>query len=184
MIQRLKRALLRLKQGPDFGTEDWIRDWEKRRVFRMEDLEGFDLHAAEGYEVLPAAETLPDETKDELDAPSDIERAVCVDDPRCCLYVRRDGAVFPCEPLARADGESFGRLGDERPDEIWGSEGARRYRDSFAERTRIRDHVFFRYIGGSRTLYLRSLRLAAEEMPPPPEPCRTCPKLMPGSGPG
>ena len=176
-LRRIKDALRRLKQGPAEGREDWIRDWEKQRIIRLEDPERVDADVPEGFEVVPFEATLPDPKKDALDAPEEIERAVCNDDPRCCLYVRRDGKVFPCRAQAEGGAEPIGDLA-EGIDTLWASPKAQAYRAIFGERTRIRDRVFFRYIGGSRTLYLRSLKLAAEEMPPPPDACRGCPHLV------
>lgn len=176
-MQRIKDALHRLSQGPAEGTEDWIRDWEKQRIFRLEAPHAADAEVPEGYEVALAEATLPDPVKDALDAPPEIERAVCVDDPRCCLFVRTDGQVFPCRAQAESGAEPIGAL-SEGFEALWSKPQAEAYRSVFGERTRTRDRVFFSYIGGSRTLYLRSLRLAAEEMPAPPEPCRSCPHLM------
>lgn len=178
LFARLRRIVDRVGRTPAFAEEGWIRDWQRRRILRVETPDAARDAPTDGFEVLDAAATLPPPDADALDAPAGIERAVCVDDPRCCLYVRADGAVFPCSRLAEDEAaHPLGRLPADDPDAIWDGVDARAFREAFAQRSRARDDAFFQIIGGSRTLYERNLRLAAEALPPVPAPCEGCPRL-------
>jgi len=176
---RLRALFGRLGRTPSFADEGWVRDWQKRRVLRLapgaESRVPSDA-ASRGFEILPAGATLPEQAEDALGAPVEIERAVCVEDPRCCVYVREDGDVFPCSRLA-ATSEPLGNLPVDDPVALWEAPRTREIREAFVERGVVRDAAFFQIIGGSRSQYMRSLRLAAEQLPPPPPCCADCPLL-------
>jgi len=112
------------------------------------------------------------------------EMAVCDLNPLKILFVSADGRVSPCVYTSLAglseiprffDGRSvcvpavhFGNVGEMPLMEIWDRPEYRAFRRQFVER-----------LVGTKAMAL-GVALgtgAAEAAPPPPEPCRTCPKL-------
>jgi MoaA/NifB/PqqE/SkfB family radical SAM enzyme len=114
------------------------------------------------------------------------EMAVCDLDPLRILFVCADGSVSPCVYTALTgqsqiprhfDGEQrsippvrFGNVNDTPLLEIWNAPDYRAFRQLFARR-----------VLGAKSMVLGALAGAgaedAEADAPPPEPCRTCPKL-------
>jgi MoaA/NifB/PqqE/SkfB family radical SAM enzyme len=114
------------------------------------------------------------------------EVAVCEADPMKMLFIAADGWVSPCTYMGLAgrsdiprcfEGESsavprltFGNILTQDLLEIWDSPGYRAFRQQFMRR---------RLEVGARALWAVTGEGegADAEMPPPPEPCRTCYKL-------
>lgn len=112
------------------------------------------------------------------------EMAVCDLDPLRILYVGADGSVSPCVYTSLAgqrdlprvfEGRalevpavSFGNLNAQPLMEIWESAAYRQFRAAFAARLRG---------AASMVLGAQALRAAPEAETPPPDACRSCPKL-------
>ena len=112
------------------------------------------------------------------------EKAVCDLDPLRILYVSADGSVAPCVYTAltgqsqiprhfRGEQASiapvcFGNVNDTPLLEIWNGPEYRAFRQRFARR-----------VVGASGMLLGAFAVTAgvEAEAPPPEPCRTCPKL-------
>jgi len=115
--------------------------------------------------------------------------AVCEEDPLRNLFVTVDGDVAPCVYLCppvsaefprrfcgrehRARRISFGNLFRESLDAIWWSPGYRAFRNRFLRRAR--GHRLLSVMGTARGERPGASRL---ELPEPPEPCRTCHKML------
>lgn len=112
------------------------------------------------------------------------EMAVCELNPLRMLFVSSDGWVSPCvytgvtgqheiprvfdgAPL-RIQPLRFGNVNERELMETWQTPAYRAFRRQFAERLTRAASLAFSAVGG---------RVASEEEPPAPEPCRTCPKL-------
>ncbi len=114
------------------------------------------------------------------------EVALCSENPLSNLYISSRGDVSPCvylnppvdSPFLRLfKGEeflvervTFGNIFREPFGEIWAKEGYRRFRRSFEER-----------LAKSREVYrslLEMKRPGGSGFPDPPEPCRTCHKML------
>lgn len=112
------------------------------------------------------------------------EMAVCELNPLRILFISAAGWVSPCVYTGLAgqaeiprffDGESlrvspvrFGNVAERELLEIWESPPYRAFRSQFAERLRGATRLVLSAAGG---------RGVEDDVPPPPEPCRTCPKL-------
>jgi len=112
------------------------------------------------------------------------EKAVCDLDPLRILFVAADGSVSPCVYTALAgqsqiprhfEGEQFsippvrfGNVNETPLLEVWNRSEYRAFR-----------HLFARRVLGATSMVLGTLAGAAADdaESPPPEPCRTCPKL-------
>ena len=113
---------------------------------------------------------------------------VCEEDPRRNLYVSAEGEVSPCvylgPPVSRSFTRRFGERGHrverltfgsafrEPVAAIWGRPAYAAFREGFARRARRRD---LRWLAPSSW---RSGSARWEALPDPPEPCRTCHKLL------
>jgi MoaA/NifB/PqqE/SkfB family radical SAM enzyme len=121
---------------------------------------------------------------------SPMEVGVCAENPLQNLYISVDGNVSPCvylyPPIPSPIGRifcgseqsvakvSFGNLFKEPLDSIWINESYAAFRDCFALRKRSFDEKYPSLIGGQvLTSKAREINL-----PLPPEPCRTCHKML------
>lgn len=111
------------------------------------------------------------------------EMAVCDLNPLKILFIGSEGSVSPCVYTSLAGLSEMPRVFEERPletpavsfgnvnerplMEIWGSAGYREFRGRFARRVAGAGLAMLGVAAGD----------AAEEQLPPPEACRTCPKL-------
>ena len=111
------------------------------------------------------------------------EMAVCDLNPLKILFIASDGSVSPCVYTSLAgpsqiprvfEGEAsatpvvrFGNLNERPLMEIWESAAYREFRGRFARRV----------VGAGLTMLGTAAGAVADEDPPPPEACRTCPKL-------
>jgi len=115
--------------------------------------------------------------------------AVCEEDPLSNLFVTVEGEVAPCVYLCppvspefprrfcgrevRSRRVSFGNLFREPLEAIWANPDYRRFRDAFARRAR--GHRLLSAIASAQGKALGTSRI---ELPDPPEPCRTCHKML------
>ena len=115
---------------------------------------------------------------------------VCEEDPRRNLYVSVEGEVSPCVYLAppvsreftrrfgeqghRVERVSFGSAFREPVSAIWDHPAYVSFREGFARRARRRDLRCF--VPSSWRARPGSAR--GEALPDPPDPCRTCHKLL------
>jgi MoaA/NifB/PqqE/SkfB family radical SAM enzyme len=111
------------------------------------------------------------------------EMAVCDLNPLKILYISGDGAVSPCVYTALAGlpdlprvfggrplevpAVSFGNVNERALEEIWAGAAYREFRGRFSRRV----------AGAGLALLGTAAGAAADEETPPPEACRTCPKL-------
>lgn len=111
------------------------------------------------------------------------EMAVCDLNPLRILFISADGDVTPCVYTSLTGQSSiprvfegraldvpvvrFGNLNEQTLAQIWDSAAYREFRAPFAVRVRGASHMVLGALAGA----------AAEEEVPPPEACRSCPKL-------
>jgi len=97
------------------------------------------------------------------------EMAVCDLNPLRILYVSADGSVSPCVYTSTAErpAVSFGNVNERPLAEIWESAAYREFRARFARRV----------AGAGLALLGAAAGTACDAEAPPPEACRTCPKL-------
>lgn len=112
--------------------------------------------------------------------------AVCAENPLKNLYISADGEVSPCvylgppirSPFRRifcgkeysTERVSFGNIFQENPRGIWESESYSRFRERFFLRRKRFDENY-------RAL-LEMKRIEQTTLPEPPEPCKTCHKML------
>jgi len=118
------------------------------------------------------------------------ELGVCAENPLRNLYVSVDGNVSPCvylyppipSPMRRlfCGGEhfvprlSFGNLFDDPFENIWNSEAYTAFRRCFDMRKRSYEEKYPSFVVSQ----MPASEHAGIELPPPPEPCRTCHKIL------
>jgi MoaA/NifB/PqqE/SkfB family radical SAM enzyme len=115
------------------------------------------------------------------------EQPVCEQDPRDSIFVRYDGTVAPCINLAIGGPTTFlgqevtmpsvhyGRLPDSDLLELWHTDSCRFYRQRFQQRVEKHDETIVnRLINSSGSGRERTLQIAREAMPEPPQGCNVC----------
>ena len=115
------------------------------------------------------------------------EQPVCEQDPRDSIFVRYDGTVAPCINLAIGGPTSFfgkevtmpsvhyGRLPDKDLLELWRTDTCKFYRQRFQRRVEKHDETIVnRLINSSGSGRERTLQIAREAMPEPPQGCNVC----------
>jgi MoaA/NifB/PqqE/SkfB family radical SAM enzyme len=115
------------------------------------------------------------------------EQPVCEQDPRDSIFVRYDGTVAPCINLAIGGPTTFlgqeatmpsvhyGRLPDSDLLELWHTDSCRFYRQRFQQRVEKHDKTILnRLINSSGSGRERTLQIAREAMPAPPQGCNVC----------
>jgi MoaA/NifB/PqqE/SkfB family radical SAM enzyme len=118
------------------------------------------------------------------------EVGVCAENPLKNLYISVDGNVSPCvylyppvpSPMRRlfcgtehfVPKLSFGNLFDEPFENIWNSETYTAFRNCFTMRKRSFDEKYPSFVVGQTSAFKPS----EIELPLPPEPCRTCHKML------
>jgi MoaA/NifB/PqqE/SkfB family radical SAM enzyme len=154
-------------------TNEWQ---ERQRVFTCEGEPEF-----EG--ILKEAEIKAGELKIALRRPSlsPVDVAVCEENPLGNLYISVDGEVSPCVFLYPPTGSpfkrifcgrehalhkvSFGNVFREPFKAIWDGAGYAAFRERFLQRKRRLGHRPFAFLRGGKA-------------PEPPEPCRSCHKML------
>jgi MoaA/NifB/PqqE/SkfB family radical SAM enzyme len=115
------------------------------------------------------------------------EQPVCEQDPRNSIFIRYDGAVAPCINLAIGGPTTFlgkavtmpsvhyGRLPDSDLLELWRTDTCKIYRQRFQQRVEKHDEAIVnRLINSSGSGRERTLQIAREAMPEPPQGCNVC----------
>ena len=115
--------------------------------------------------------------------------SLCDENPLRNLYISADGEVSPCvylyPPLASPfkrifcnkeywmEKVSFGNIFKEPFPTIWNSEGYVRFRNCFVQRESKFKELYFSVWNIGRKMDLKDIVL-----PEPPEPCKTCHKIL------
>ena len=115
--------------------------------------------------------------------------AVCSENPLRNLYIAANGAVSPCvylyPPVAtpfrrifcgqetRQEKISFGNIFTESLASLWDSEPYSQFKDAFLKRQKFFLDTSLAFLDTSRLVGLRDT-----PPPEPPEPCRTCHKML------
>jgi MoaA/NifB/PqqE/SkfB family radical SAM enzyme len=115
------------------------------------------------------------------------EQPVCEQDPRNSIFIRYDGAVAPCINLAIGGPTTFlgkavtmpsvhyGRLPNSDLLELWRTDTCKIYRQRFQQRVEKHDEAIVnRLINSSGSGRERTLQIAREAMPEPPQGCNVC----------
>jgi len=121
---------------------------------------------------------------------SPMEVGVCAENPLENLYISVDGNISPCvylyppipSPVRKlfcgsehsVAKVSFGNLFEEPFESIWNSEPYAEFRNCFARRKRSFDEKYPSLIGSQ----VPAFKPGEINLPPPPEPCRTCHKIL------
>jgi MoaA/NifB/PqqE/SkfB family radical SAM enzyme len=120
---------------------------------------------------------------------SSTEVPVCDENPLKNLYISSDGEVSPCvylypplpSPFKRIfcskeywmEKVHFGNLFKEGFSGIWSSEPYERFRDHFVQRQKEFRNLYFSLMDCTRPIDLKT-----NPLPGPPEPCRSCHKMI------
>jgi MoaA/NifB/PqqE/SkfB family radical SAM enzyme len=194
----LKDNIFEVPAVPSFAVEMGIRDviltnichcinvWqEKHRLFVWEKGEN------EYEEIVRQAEANAKKLNIRLKRPSlfGIDVPVCEENPLRNLYISVKGEVSPCvylnpplsSPFKRifcgkeywVGRVSFGNLFEEPFPAIWHGENYEKFKNCFKERGKKFNDLYFSLLQGSSIEALRGILI-----PPPPEPCRTCYKIL------
>lgn len=115
--------------------------------------------------------------------------SICDENPLRNLYISVEGEVSPCvylhpplpSPFRRIfcgepyclEKVSFGNIFKEPFSQIWNREGYVQLRDSFIQRERKFRDLYYSLWDGKMTNSLKE-----SELPDPPEPCKTCHKML------
>jgi MoaA/NifB/PqqE/SkfB family radical SAM enzyme len=115
--------------------------------------------------------------------------AVCSENPLRNLYISADGEVSPCVYLYpslpspfkrifcgkeyRAERVSFGNIFKEPIATIWNDQGYMNFRECFKQREKKFKALYYSLWGGAKMSDLEGSML-----PAPPEPCKTCHKML------
>jgi MoaA/NifB/PqqE/SkfB family radical SAM enzyme len=120
---------------------------------------------------------------------SAMDVSLCEENPLRNLYISVDGEVSPCvylnpplsSPFKRifcgkeywVEKVSFGKIFNDPFSTIWNSENYEKFKNGFKEREKKFSKAYQSFLQGSSIEALRGIVL-----PPPPEPCRTCHKIL------
>ena len=115
------------------------------------------------------------------------EQPVCVQDPRDSIFIHYDGTVAPCINLAIGGPTTFlgnevtmpsvhyGRLPENDLLDLWRADTCKFYRQRFQQRVETHDAAIVnRLINSSGSGRERTLHIAREAMPEPPQGCNVC----------
>lgn len=115
------------------------------------------------------------------------EQPVCEQDPRDSIFIRYDGTVAPCINLAIGGPTTFlgkavtipsvhyGCLPDKDLLELWRTDTCQFYRQRFQRRVEKHDETIInRLMNSSGSGREKTLQLAREAMPEPPQGCNIC----------
>lgn len=118
-----------------------------------------------------------------------VDPPICEENPLRNLYISSNGEVSPCvylnpplpSPFKRifrgreywVERVSFGNIFEESFLEIWNKEGYFRFREAFREREKKFRDVSYAFLSGGMSKNLKEFVLSD-----PPEPCKTCHKIL------